>query len=101
MNWNPNSNKPKAKAMEIADTADDKWDDAKESLEAGWGEVSAKSEKGWDSFSGSNEPIGCAKAWKVAILLLVMPFRWRQRNNLKIYPLYCGEVKQLSNKVQL
>jgi len=43
----------KAKAMEIADIADDKWDDMKESLESGWNEASSKLEEGWNSLTSS------------------------------------------------
>jgi len=49
----PKLEQAKAKAMEIANIADDKWDDAKESLESGWDEASAKLEEGWHSLTSS------------------------------------------------
>jgi len=49
----PKLEQAKAKALEIAETADDKWDEVKDALEAGWDEASAKLEKGWNSFTSS------------------------------------------------
>lgn len=52
-NLEPKLEQAKAKAMEIADAADDKWDDIKDSVEAGWDEVGDEIEKGWDNLTDS------------------------------------------------
>jgi uncharacterized coiled-coil DUF342 family protein len=49
----PKLEQAKAKAKEIAEAADDSWDDIKESLEAGWDDASAKMEEGWNSLTSS------------------------------------------------
>ena len=49
----PKLEQAKAKAKEIAEAADDKWDDLKDSLESGWDEASAKLEEGWNSLTSS------------------------------------------------
>jgi hypothetical protein len=49
----PKPEQAKAKALEIADAADDVWDDIKESVEEGWDEATAKLEEGWNSLTSS------------------------------------------------
>ena len=49
----PKLEQAKAKALEIAEAADDKWDDVKDSLESGWDEASAKLEEGWNSLTSN------------------------------------------------
>ncbi len=49
----PKLEQAKAKAKELADSADDVWDDVKESLESGWDEATSKLEEGWNSVTSS------------------------------------------------
>jgi hypothetical protein len=49
----PKLEQAKAKALEIAESADDAWDDLKDSLESGWNESTAKLEEGWNNLTSS------------------------------------------------
>lgn len=49
----------KAKAMEIIDTADDRWDDLKVSVEQGWDEASTQLEQGWNTVNDSIKKMCC------------------------------------------
>ena len=49
----PKLEQAKAKAMEIADAADDQWDNLKDSMEAGWDKTGNQLEKGWNSLTDS------------------------------------------------
>jgi len=52
-NLEPKLEQAKVKAKELADSADDVWDDVKESLESGWDEATSKLEEGWNSVTSS------------------------------------------------
>ncbi|WP_374089475.1 hypothetical protein [Methylomicrobium lacus] len=66
----PKLERAEAKAMEMADTTDDKWDDAKESLKAGWDEVSAKSEKARTVFPAATDLLAAQRhgKWRYCFL---------------------------------
>ncbi len=49
----PKLEEAKAKAGEIADGADDTWEDLKDSVESGWDEMASQLEEGWDNLTDS------------------------------------------------
>ncbi len=52
-NLEPKLDQMKAKAWDIADAADDKWDDVKDSIEEGWVDAGNQIEDGWDKLTDS------------------------------------------------
>ncbi len=52
-NLEPKLEEARVKASEIADGADDTWEDLKDSVEAGWDEMTSNLEDGWDNLTDS------------------------------------------------